>query len=136
MLMFGRQLGLPPGLARGYPPDSPAVPSRLEYQAWLQDRLRHLHHQARDYAAAVALRQKERYDVRARRPAFDVGDLVWLFEPRRRVGRTPKLECWWTGPWKVLSILNDVTARIRKLDRPKSRPRTFHVDRLAPLLAR
>ncbi|KAK3922326.1 Gag-pol polyprotein [Frankliniella fusca] len=132
MLLFGRQLGLPPGLARGYPPGTAALPSRLEYPSWLQSELYRLHHETRDYAAAVALRQKERYDVRAKRHPYKVADRVWLFEPRRRVGRAPKLESWWTGPWEILDIINDVTARIRLADKPPSRPRTFHVDRLAP----
>jgi transposase InsO family protein len=136
MMLYGRQIGLPPGLARGYPPDTPAVPLRLQYPSWLQDRLHDLHHAVRDRAAAVALRQKERYDVRTKRPTFRVGDRVWLFDPRRKVGRSPKLDCWWTGPWQIVDLLNDVTARIRDPEHPRRKTKTYHVDRLAHYIAR
>ncbi|KAK3923898.1 Pol polyprotein [Frankliniella fusca] len=135
MMLFGRQLDLPPGLARGYHPDTPAWPSAEAYPAWLQGRLHHLHHEVRDRAAAVALRQKERYDIRARRHTFQVGDKVWLFDLQRRVGRCSKLQSWWTGPHVILDILNDVTARIQ-LAGSRCRPRTYHVDKLAPYIAR
>ncbi len=84
---------------------------------------------------AVALRQKERYDIRARRPSFQVGDKVWLFDPQRRVGHCAKLQSWWTGQHVILDILNDVTARIQRAG-TRCRPRTYHVDKLAPYVPR
>ncbi|XP_052127748.1 uncharacterized protein LOC127750335 [Frankliniella occidentalis] len=134
-MMIGRPLNLPPGLARGYPPGTPALPSRLDYPVWLQSRLYSIHHEVRDYAGAAALRQKVCYDVRAKRPTFQPEDSVWLFQPRRQVGRSPKLDCWWTGPWTVLSVIKDVTVRIWDPAKLRSRPRTFHSDRLAPYIA-
>ncbi|KAK3933118.1 Pyruvate dehydrogenase E1 component [Frankliniella fusca] len=115
--------------------DTPAWSSAEAYPAWLQGRLHHLHHEVRDRAAAVVLRQKERYDIRARRRTFQVGNKVWLFDLQRRVGRCSKLQSWWTGPHVILDILNDVTARIQ-LAGSRCRPRTYHVDKLAPYIAR
>lgn len=132
MMMFGRELNLPPSLARGRPPDTEDHPrSRHEYPAWLRGRLDRLHHEARDRAWAAALRQKERYDLRAKRPTFSVGDRVWLFNPRRRVGRCSKLQSWWDGPYVIEAILNEVVIRIQHPERPRARSKTVHADRLA-----
>ena len=77
---------------------------------------------------------KERYDLRAKRPSFPVDSQVWLFDPRRRVGQSPKLRSWWDGPYVVQKMLNDVVVRIQRDER--SRPRVVHADRLAPVVPR
>ncbi|KAI3356661.1 hypothetical protein L3Q82_003301 [Scortum barcoo] len=48
------------------------------------------------------VRQKRNYDIRARGTDFKAGDLVWVYSPRRRKGRCPKLDCHWVGPCEVL----------------------------------
>ena len=137
MLMFGRDMNLPPVFARGLPPSSAAPPSpRCEYPAWLRDRLHHLHHSTRERVNYKTLRMKERYDLRAKRPVYSVGSLVWLYDPRRRVGRAPKLESWWKGPYKVISVINDVVVKLQLDNAPRSRPRTVHVDRVSPMIPR
>jgi len=136
MMMFGHELRLPPTLAQGLPPDTPDIPAAREYPAWLRDRLHDLHHEVRERAWQAALQLKERYDVRATRPAYAVGDPVWLYDPKRRRGRNPKLQCWWSGPHRITEMLNDVVARLRDPLKPRARPRTVHVDRLAPATLR
>ncbi|KAK3921822.1 Retrovirus-related Pol polyprotein from transposon 412 [Frankliniella fusca] len=136
MMLFGRELRLPPTLSQGLHPDTPDISTAREYPAWLRDRLHGLHHEVRERAWQAALASKERYDVRARRPAFAVGDLVWLYDPKRRRGRNPKLQCWWSGPHRITAMINDVVARLVDPARPRSRPRTVHVDRLAPAAPR
>ncbi|KAK3912533.1 Protein kinase C gamma type [Frankliniella fusca] len=79
---------------------------------------------------------KERYDLRARRPDLREGDLVWFYNPRRKIGRTSKLCSWWEGPFIILSKLNEVTFRIRQEDKPLSKPRVVHADRLSPAVPR
>ena len=135
MMLFGRDLNLPPALARGPPPPrtQEGIP-RAEYPAWLRDRLHHLHHAVRERADIVSLRMKERYDLRAKRPTFPVGSEVWLFDPRRRVGQSPKLRSWWDGPYQVQRVINDVVVAIRRNER--CRTRVVHVGRLAPVVSR
>ena len=117
------QLNLPPSLARGRPPDSEDQPRpATSIQPDCGDRLDELHHEARDRAWAAALRQRERYDLRAKRPSLHAGDQVWLFNPRRRVGRCTKLHSWWDGPSTIEAMRNDVVVRIRH---------PVHADRLA-----
>ncbi|KAK3911198.1 Gag-pol polyprotein [Frankliniella fusca] len=131
MMLFGRELNVPPPLARGLPPEAPDISSRLQYPVWLRDRLHGLHHHVRDRALAASLRHKERYDIRAKRPTFAVGDLVWMFRPVRRLGQCSKLQCWWTGPFKITHLLNDVTARVVLVSNPRKRPCVVHVDKLS-----
>ncbi|KAK3924442.1 Retrovirus-related Pol polyprotein from transposon 412 [Frankliniella fusca] len=136
MMLFGRELNVPPSLARGLPPEAPDISSRLQYPVWLRDRLHGLHHHVRDRALAASLRHKERYDIRAKRPTFAVGDLVWMFRPVRRLGQCSKLQCWWTGPFKITHLLNDVTARVVLVSNPRKRPCVVHVDKLSKVVTR
>ena len=131
MMLFGREISLPSTLVRGVPPQISPVPSRLRYPAWLRERLQQLHHEVRDRVHAITIRRKERYDVRARSPGFQADDLVWLFDPRRRRKRNPKLQSPWTGPYLILAMLNDVVAEVRLHGNPRAKSRTVHVDRLS-----
>ena len=79
---------------------------------------------------------KERYDLRAKRPVYQEGSLVWLYDPHRRVGRAPKLESWWRGPYRVIGIINDVVIKIRLDSEIRARPRIVHVDRVSPVIPR
>lgn len=136
MMMYGRDINLPPVMARGPVPDqrAPRLP-KSDYPAWLHNRLRDLHHSVRERADTLSWRMKQRYDIRAKRPRITAGSSVWLFDPRRRVGKPPKLESWWAGPYAVEAMLNDVVAKIR-LPGSRKRPRIVHTDRLATVVHR
>ena len=56
---------------------------------------------------------KTRYDLKGNLVGFQAGDLVWLYNPRRRKGHCPKLSVDWEGPYAVLTRINDVVYRIR-----------------------
>ena len=58
------------------------------------------------------------------------GQAVWLYNPAKKVGRAPKLQCRWEGPFAVLECINDVTYRIQKS--PRAKPRIVHYNRLKP----
>ncbi|KAJ3655230.1 hypothetical protein Zmor_014366 [Zophobas morio] len=73
-------------------------------------------------------RMKTRYDLRNNSVGFQAGDLVWLYNPRRRNGRCPKLSSDWEGPHTVVTRINDVVYRIRQ--GPKRKMKTVHLDRL------
>ena len=55
----------------------------------------------REQLQAAVVRQKEQYDKRAGDRAFHRGQGVWLYNPHRRKGRTPKLDVPWEGPYAV-----------------------------------
>ncbi|GFW78882.1 kinectin [Trichonephila clavipes] len=49
---------------------------------------------------------------------FHEGDRVWLWNPKRRKGLSPKLQTNWEGPYTVLKRLNDVVVQIQNLPQP------------------
>ncbi|KAL1446972.1 hypothetical protein WDU94_014038 [Cyamophila willieti] len=61
---------------------------------------------------------------------FRPGDLVWLYNPRRRKDRFPKLHKSWEGPYRVVTRLNDVVYRIQRGS--GSEFKVVHLGRLVP----
>ncbi|UYV64133.1 hypothetical protein LAZ67_2006659 [Cordylochernes scorpioides] len=59
--------------------------------------------------------------------------MVWLHNPQRKRGLSPKLQYQWEGPYKIIKCLNDVIFRIQKT--PTSKPKVVHYNRLAPIRA-
>ena len=58
--------------------------------------------------------------------------MVWSYKPVRKVGRSPKLQLPWCGPYEVVTVLQEgVTYRIRLNGSGKRKPRmVVHHDRL------
>lgn len=75
-------------------------------------------------------KQKRNYDLKQFKYNYKVGDLVWLFTPAVKKGRTKKLSSQWTGPFKIIEILSDVVIRIRQ--KPNSQDKVVHHNRLKP----
>ena len=52
---------------------------------------------------------KTRYDLKGNSVKFQAGNLVWLYNPRRRKGRCPKLSPDWEGPciWMIQYCRDD-----------------------------
>ena len=126
-LMFGRELRLPVDLVTGRPPDVGLPTVTSGFAAALQEHLADVHHQVRGKLQVAGQSMKETYDRRKREMTFAVGDRVWLFNPRRKRGLSPKLQSPWQGPYTVTAVLSAVTYRIR---RGRGRPSVVHVDRL------
>ena len=71
---------------------------------------------------------KTRYDLRRTTEEFRIGDRVWLYNPHRQKGLSPKLQRNWEGPYTIMKKINDVVYRIQKGARGK--PKVVHRDRL------
>ncbi|KAJ8915558.1 hypothetical protein NQ315_012442 [Exocentrus adspersus] len=74
-------------------------------------------------------RLKTRYDLRVNTGGFQVGE-VWLYNPKRTKGKSPKLQKSWEGPYIVVTRLNDVVYRILK--NPQAKMKIVHLGRLTP----
>ncbi|GLV42893.1 Glutamate receptor interacting protein [Carabus blaptoides fortunei] len=73
-------------------------------------------------------RMKDKYDVK--QGTVGLRSEIWsgLYNPRRRLGFSPKLQRPWEGPYTVVKRINDVIYRIRKL--LKGKPKIMHVNQL------
>ncbi|GFX64799.1 retrovirus-related Pol polyprotein from transposon 412 [Trichonephila clavipes] len=129
-MLFGRYLLLPADLLFSQPPDAPLAPE--EYIEKLQARMEEMHHLARERTVMASEKMKTRYDARATGHDFRKGDKVWLWNPKRRKGLSPKLQTNWEGPYTVLKRLNEVVVWIQKS--PHSKSKVIHYNRLAPYL--
>lgn len=107
---FGRELRLPADLLTGRPPDTPS--NITEYASDLRDRIDDVHMLVREHGQQASIKMKTRYDRKSYQVGFEEGSLVWLHNPMRRVGKSPKLSPSWEGPYKVVTKINDVTYRI------------------------
>uniref|UniRef100_A0AAV2LIB8 Integrase catalytic domain-containing protein n=1 Tax=Knipowitschia caucasica TaxID=637954 RepID=A0AAV2LIB8_KNICA len=92
LLMLGRELRTPREMCFGRPPHTPAVPPGPEYARRLQDRMETAHAFARDRLQKAGIWQKINYNMRAKGRDFNPEDLVWVFSPKRKKGRCPKLD--------------------------------------------
>lgn len=84
---------------------------------------------------------KEHYDKLSTLVYFKPGDVVMLYNRRRRRGKSTKLYAPWHGPYVIVDMFNDCIARIElvrsqeRISRRKYRPKRMivHVDRLAAI---
>ncbi|XP_038071269.1 uncharacterized protein LOC119740133 [Patiria miniata] len=106
MLMLGREIGLPLDLVVEAPKEN--------------------------HLRASQPHQKRCYDLKLHGSGYGLGSLVWLYTPQRKPGRAPKLQCWWDGPFIVLSKIDDVTYRIQKS--PRSKPKMVQYSSFKPYL--
>ena len=84
----------------------------------------------REHLGTAAQRAKKHYDLRVRSTTFQPGDRVWIYCPRRKVGRTSKWARYYSGPYSVEHVFSDVLYRVRKDLR--SKPFLVHVDKMKP----
>ncbi|GBN25219.1 hypothetical protein AVEN_211696-1, partial [Araneus ventricosus] len=87
-MLFGRTLRLPCDILFGRPSDTPS--SSNEYLNNLEARLERVHAFARERIKLANERMKTRYDSGATSHHFKEGDQVWMYNPKRRRGLSPK----------------------------------------------
>ena len=83
----------------------------------------------RDHMGIQHLRQKTLYDRSSHGDPYKAGDLVWLHCPAVPRGKSPKLHCYWQGPYSVVKTLGDSLFLIQHRDSPRKRT-VVHFDRL------
>ena len=71
---------------------------------------------------------KEYYDASLQNEQLEEGDAVWLYNPQRKKGFTPKLMRPWQGPYVITKKINDLVYRIQQ--GPKCKPKVLHKNRL------
>lgn len=125
-IVFGKELRLPCDLVFGSPNNEEM--EAQDYADMLREKLRTIHAVASERIRLASDRMKARYDSKANSAGFQSGDLVWLYNPQRKKGRSPKLSPDWEGPYTVIKRINDVVYRIQRS--PRSKMKVVHLDRL------
>lgn len=125
-MLFGHDLRMPCDLA--LPRASEPTTNPASYVGELRTNLERVHAFARQRLASGLDRMKARYDAHVTTRPFSPGERVWLYNPIRKKGLSPKLQRNWQGPFIVIKRLSDVVYRIRRKDR--SRALVVHRDRL------
>lgn len=128
-MCLGRDLRLPVDLLQGSPPEDKVDHSKENYIFRLKEKLNEIHNEARQRMKLKSLKTKAIYDRKARQIHYEPGQRVWLFNPRKVLGRTPKLQSNWEGPYEIVKKLNDVVYCIRRSKKHKNK--IVHLDRLA-----
>lgn len=126
-MTFGRDLRLPIDLVYGRPEERPSITTSKFCQDLMQ-RLECIHEYARENLKVKSNSMKEKYDVLAQSKPLNVGDAVWLHNPRRKKGLSPKLNRPWEGPYTVTKKINDIVYRVQLTANTK--PKVVHRNRL------
>ena len=129
MLNFGREATLLVDLlVPPCPPDKESPEGQVP-DAWdLQERLREAHEAARVHMSERMVSQKRQYDRNVRLIEYHPGNVVWLYRPVTKRGKSPKLFRHWTGPFLIQDRINQVNYRIQAS--PRSKAHVVHADRL------
>ncbi|GBM64621.1 hypothetical protein AVEN_91694-1 [Araneus ventricosus] len=130
-MLFGRTLRLPCDILFGRPSDTPSSPN--EYLNNLEARLESVHVFTRERIKLASKRMQTRYDSGPTDHHFKEGDQVWMYNPKRRRGLSPKLQQNWEGPYTIVKKLNDVIYRVQRSTNAK--PKVIHINRLTPYRA-
>ena len=103
-----------------------------EHAHQLEQRLLDVHDFGRKHIDISSESMKRRYDMKTYKVLYKVGDAVWYYFPKRKVGFNPKLHRPWKGPYIVVEQFNDVLFRIQSGQRMKHI--VVHHDNLKPYL--
>ena len=95
-----------------------------EYAEKLLEKMETVQQYARRHLKIATEKQKRNYDHKADRGGYKRGDPVWLYNPTKKSGISPKLQIYWEGPFVIIKRLSDVTYRIQQ--GPKTKPKVIH----------
>lgn len=94
---------------------------------------------ARLRTMASQQRQCQRYNETHRQASYTVGDLVWLWTPRRQQGKATKFLHRYVGPYRITAKLSDLTYQVQLLhpttDQRTPSKDTVHITRIKPYRA-
>ncbi|XP_038062372.1 uncharacterized protein LOC119732841 [Patiria miniata] len=109
MLMLGRELYLPLDLTTRVTAKDGEVSEETDYALQLREDMQLAHERAREVLKCSARRQKKCYDQKTIGAKLKTGEFVWLHNPSKTKGLSPKLQRRWEGPYLILQKLSDVT---------------------------
>ena len=124
-LQFGREVRLPADIV--VPPPPGRQSSSLEYVGRLQEKLADAHELARRNLYLTGVGMSKCYDRTVKEEELHPGSMVWLYNPVRKKGFSPKLQSFWQGPYSVVRVVNDQLCEVQV----KGKKKIIHRKRLA-----
>jgi hypothetical protein len=124
-LHFGREVRAP--IDAVFPHEQEPV-TYDDYVNTVQKRMHYANVLVRDQLKTQSMRRNKLYEMNLKEHTFRVNEWVWYHYPRRRVGKSPKWERWYTGPFLIVDQIGPVTYVIQRTK--KADPRVVHVDKL------
>ena len=100
-LVYGREVNAPIDVMLGRP-DEPQYDSVDDHVQRKLDLLESAYRIARENLNACSACSKNHYQVRVHPKTIAVGDWVWFYSPRRFVGKSPKFQRNYSGPFLVI----------------------------------
>ena len=110
-LLYGGEPMLPADLSFGVDPN-PLIPLKEVSQSYVHRLKDHLESARRTVLVRkeqVKMKQKGAYDATRREASYKKGDLVLIFKPLRKSGRSEKLLHRWLGPWSYVKPRGSTT---------------------------
>jgi transposase InsO family protein len=129
-LMFGHKNRLPVDIVLGELAEPSPTVALNDFVASARDRQLQEFALVREHLGQAARRRKEQYDDKVNARAFQPGQLVWYYYPRRRQGLSPKWQKFYTGPYRVIRLIDTHNVVIQKSKRTKCI--VVHKDKLKP----
>ena len=127
--MFGRRARIPVDILCGT-----SLPEDQDIGYYVAEQCKILEEAYRQVRCTMGLRQdrqKELYDRGRHGKPFQLGDLVMLYSTVVPRGQSKQLHCPWSGPYKVVKVLSEVTYQIQRC-RGKRQRMVIHFDRSKP----
>jgi len=127
LMMLGRELPMPSYLLCQEPNKEPRSP--VDFVQTLKKQFQTVHEIAREQLKGSHETQKRSHDKGAKEPELKIGDLVWLYNPVRKKGLSPKLsKSWEEIPYKIEEFVNPLVIRMKR--HPGTAERIVHVDKV------
>jgi transposase InsO family protein len=122
-LMMGHEIRAPIDLIYGSPEDE-RTENLPQYVQDFQRSLEEVHEFAREHLTRNYYDMEKRYNANSNAYTLEEKSLVWLYNPRKKKGRTLKLTRPWEGPFVIVKKLNDLVYRIQR--NKQSKPKVVH----------
>jgi len=130
-IMLGREVNTPLDILIKTP-DGQLQQTTDKYVTQIQQVFHDCHWQVREHLQTSTNINKRYYDLSVTQKPYKIGDWVWFYKPRHVTGRTPKWERFYSGPYRIMNLFNNVNVVIQQS--ATSQPIICHIDKLKPYI--
>jgi hypothetical protein len=122
----------------------PQMPSTLSIpEKWPKAHQEFLHslaiirEQIRENILKAQRAQALEYNKHRRRTSFAKDDLVMVYKYTRKIGKNPKLQQHFYGPFRIVEVVDDLNYRVTPLlgDKANVKFETIHIENLKPYIS-